>query len=49
MLAATAGLTVGFLVGLLSFRVKRRLCWRCGDWITRHPGVWTEGKDARRV
>jgi NADH pyrophosphatase NudC (nudix superfamily) len=30
--AALAGAILGFLAGLLSFRVKSRWCPTCGDW-----------------
>jgi NADH pyrophosphatase NudC (nudix superfamily) len=39
-----AGL-LGFIVGLLMFRVKSRWCPRCGDWT--HP-IATVGCGGRR-
>lgn len=35
--AGTAGLAIGFLVGLFVFRIKSRWCDRCGSWTQRRP------------
>lgn len=35
-LAVVTALVVGFLTGLLSFKVKSRWCWRCGTTTSRY-------------
>lgn len=47
--AVFAGLVVGFLVGLLSFRIKSRWCPRCGEWTLAGSASPDEERRVREV
>jgi hypothetical protein len=47
--AALAGLVIGFLVGLLAFRIKSRWCPRCGEWTLAGSASPDEERRVREV